>query len=118
MNPRRGCGWGRRVRAHVDARGRVAGRRADHDMARVLADDAAVLPDDVTTVAHLHGAHHSLLEVEVQRAAHRQLVLDHLIHAIRGVCKENCTLTGIIIIYTYYRLFLSLFSVKSFFNPY
>lgn len=76
MNPRGGRGGGGRVRADVDARGRVAGRRADDD-ARVLGDDAAVLADDVA-VAHLHRAHHPLLEVKVQRAAHRQLVLDHL----------------------------------------
>lgn len=76
MNPRMGRGGGRRIRARVDARGRVAGRCADHD-ARVLRDDAAVLADNVA-VAHLHGAHHSLLEVEVQCAAHRQLVFDHL----------------------------------------
>lgn len=77
MNPRRGCGWGRRIRAHVDACWRVAGRRADDD-ARILRDDAAVLPDDVP-VAHLRGVHHALLKVEVQRAEHGQLVLDHLL---------------------------------------
>jgi len=81
VNPRGGRGGGGRVRADVDARGRVAGRRTDDD-ARVLGDDAAVLADDVA-VAHLHGAHHPLLEIEVQRAAHRQLVLDHLQFARR-----------------------------------
>lgn len=81
MNPRGGRGGGGRVRADVDARGRVAARRPDDD-ARVLGDDAAVLADDVA-VAHLHRAHHPLLEIEVQRAAHRQLVLNHLQLACR-----------------------------------
>lgn len=75
MNPRGGRGGGCRIRAYVDAR-RVAGRRADDD-ARVLGDDAAILTDDVA-VADLHGAHHSLLEVKVQRATHRQLMPDYL----------------------------------------
>jgi len=68
VNPRRGRGGGCRIRAYVDA-WCIAGRRADDD-ARVLGDDATILPNDVA-VADLHGAHHSLLEVKVQRATHR-----------------------------------------------
>lgn len=81
MNPRGGRRGGRRVRADVYARRCVAGRRADDDAA-ILAD-GAVLAD--VAIAHLDrgGAHHALLEVEVQRAAHRQLVLDHLQFASR-----------------------------------
>lgn len=76
MNPGGGRRGGRRVRADVYAGRCVPGRRADDDAA-VLAD-GAVLAD--VAVAHLdrRGAHHTLLEVKVQRAAHRQLVLDHL----------------------------------------
>lgn len=73
MNPRGGRGGGCRIRAYIDAR-RVAGRRAD---ARILGDDAAILTNDVA-VADLHGAHHSLLEVKVQRATHRQFMPDYL----------------------------------------
>jgi len=76
VNPRGGRGGSRRVRAHINACGRVAGRRADDD-ARVLRDDAAVLANDVA-IAYLCGIHHTLLEVEVQRAEHRQLMFDHL----------------------------------------
>lgn len=94
MNPRRGSGGGRRIRAHVDAGGRVAVRRADDD-ARILRDDAAVLADDVT-VAHLRRVHHALLEVEVERAQHRQLVLDHLQSAF-GVCTcQNIALAKLL----------------------
>lgn len=75
MNPRGGRGGGCRIRAYIDAR-RVAGRRADDD-ARILGDDAAILANDVA-VADLHGAHHSLLEVKVQRATHRQFMPDYL----------------------------------------
>lgn len=75
MNPRGGRGGGCRIRAYVDAR-RVAGRRADDD-ACILGDDAAILANDIT-ITDLDGAHHSLLEVKVQRATHRQLMPNYL----------------------------------------
>lgn len=95
MNPRGGRRGGRRIRADVDARRCVPGRRADDD-AGVLGN-GAVLAD--VAVVHLDrgGAHYALLEVEVQRAAHRQLVLDHLELARRTTrlysrrCVDPCT---------------------------
>lgn len=83
MNPRGGRGRGCRIRAYIDAR-RVAGRRADDD-ARVLRDDTTILANDIA-VADLHGAHHALLEVKVQRATHRQLMPNYLQFTYRIAC--------------------------------
>jgi len=83
VNPRRGRGGGCRIRAYVDTRC-VASRRADDD-AGVLGNDAAILANDVA-ITDLHGAHHSLLEVKIQRATHRQFMPNYLQFTYRIAC--------------------------------